>query len=127
MKKALKLVVAFVVITVLVYFVIYGRIFAEKKGKFSPDTDDIVKLEDAIIIRSIKMTSDTPMEEAMPDPSVGEIIYDNSFDNSIREYKNSDKGEKYSSVKKEPVHVSSKSAIISKLRKFWRSCNRGYS
>lgn len=49
------------------------------------NNNDPVRLEDAIIIHGIKMTSDTPLSDTDEDAE-GQIIYDNSFDDTIIDY-----------------------------------------
>lgn len=50
-----------------------------------PDIDKADKLEDAIIIHGIQMDSDTPLAES-DEESVGRIIYDDTFGDTIIDY-----------------------------------------
>lgn len=87
MKRIVSIFLTTSLLLSIIFLVIYANLVAVKTEDSSTrDLDDVERVEDLIIIDGIKMFSDSPLEDGDPDSSLGRIIYDDSFNNTVIDY-----------------------------------------
>ncbi len=127
MRRTLSIFFTTSLLLSIIFLAIYANLRAVKPENFSTeDMGNVEKVEDLIIIDGIKMFSDSPLEDEDPDLSLGKIIYDDSFNNTVIDYdpakeKNNraTKGDRllgHSRDKKQIIHTPFDKSLIRQLK-----------
>lgn len=86
MKRIVSIFLTTSLLLSIIFLAIYANLVAVKTEDSSTRNHDVERVEDLIIIDGLKMFSDSPLENGDPDSSLGRIIYDDSFNNTVIDY-----------------------------------------